>query len=79
MPVIGDMAEVVFNAPPLKENMKRSVFLKSAGYYRIHLPEAAENKIAELNRMTIVPGEIVKYSMDAYVKWQKDLRRGGVR
>jgi len=39
MPSVGDYFIVEFEAPDIDKNLTRTIFLKSTGYYEIHLPK----------------------------------------
>jgi len=71
MPSVGDYFIVEFEAPPLKENLVRTIFLKSTGYYEIHLPKDKPIRSQKLFEIGMLPGKIVEYSNDLYKDWLK--------
>jgi hypothetical protein len=76
MSKIGDGAVVMFDAPPAKEGLSRSLFAKVSGYYS---PNVIGNEVARtdiLNRIVNEPGFIVKYSLVEYFKWNEGLMAG---
>ena len=69
MPLVGDYFIVEFEAPQLDENLVRTIFLKSAGYYEIHLPKDKPIQSQKLFEIGLLPGKIVEYSNDLYKDW----------
>jgi hypothetical protein len=73
MPNIGDRAELIFDAPPLREGMARSVILKASGYYEIHLQAQGEPQVELLERIHTEPGFAVKQALKEYLDWGKEI------
>lgn len=73
MPNIGDRAELVFDAPPLREGMARSAMLKASGYYEIHLQEQGEPRVELLERIHTEPGFAVRQALKEYLDWAKEI------
>jgi hypothetical protein len=69
MPLVGDYFITEFEAPPLDENLVRTIFLKSTGYYEIHLPKDQPIQSQKIYEIGIVPGKIVEYSNNRYKEW----------
>jgi hypothetical protein len=63
---IDDEAVLMFNAPPLKQDLKRSLFAKMTGYYELHIKGTKSVKTDILDRMVNEPGFIVKYLLMEY-------------
>jgi len=72
MPNIGDKAELVFEAPPKKDDMERSVFLKASGYYDIHLEGKGKPQTEIFERIYNEPGFPAQYALQEYLKWRED-------
>ena len=71
MPSVGDYFTVEFEAPSLDENLVRTIFLKSTGYYEIHLPKDKPIQSQKLLEIGLLPGKIVEYSNDLFKDWIK--------
>ena len=69
MPLIGDYFIAEFEAPPLEKNLVRTIFLKSTGYYEIHLPKDQPIQSQKLYEIGFIPGKIVEYSNNRYKDW----------
>lgn len=73
MPELGDWFNVSFNEPAEQEGMKRSLFLKTTGYYELHLPKDKPEQTELIQKMHTTPGAIIEYAMDEYLKWRTHL------
>jgi hypothetical protein len=69
MPETGNYFDIEFQAPAKQENFKRTVFLKSSGYYDIHLPKTDPPNLKMLFEIGTEPGRIVEYSNQKYSEW----------
>lgn len=69
MPLIGDYFIAEFEAPPLEKKLVRTIFLKSTGYYEIHLPKDQPIQSQKLYEIGFIPGKIVEYSNNRYKDW----------
>ena len=69
MPKTGDYFNIEFDAPIKQQGMERTVFLKSTGYYKIHLPESDAPNFQELDKFAVQAGSIVEYSIEKYIEW----------
>ncbi len=69
MPETGNSFQMEFEAPSLPADMVRTVFLKSSGYYKIHIPKDKEADYTKLYEIGMVPGSIVSWSFDKYIEW----------
>lgn len=74
MPTVGDYFNAAFEYQSGKPDKKESYYLKSTGYYEIHLDKTKPLQFATLNRFVTDPGFIVKYSNDVYCNWKKENR-----
>jgi len=70
---LGDWFTVEFDAPTLKEGLKRNIFLKTFGYYEIQVDKKQPEKTELIQYLLKTPGTIVEYSMDEYLKWRQNL------
>ncbi|MFX0198271.1 MAG: hypothetical protein ACFFCW_19300 [Candidatus Hodarchaeota archaeon] len=73
MPNIGDRAERIFDAPPLREGMARSAILKTSGYYEIHFQAQGEPQVELPERIHTEPGFAVKQVLKEYLDWGKEI------
>jgi len=69
MPKVGDYFLAEFDAPLKSDNSDRTVFLKSTGYYEIHLPKEKPIQSQTLYEIGFIPGKIVEYSLEKYEEW----------
>jgi hypothetical protein len=69
MPEVGDWFKISYAAPPPVEGKKRTIFLKSSGYYEIHLDKTAPTQVDVLTANAMMPGEVMKFSVRQYQKW----------
>jgi hypothetical protein len=70
----GERTELVFAAPPTKEGLERTVFVKASGYYRIHIDAKGEPQTDLIARVLGEPGFAARYSFREYQKWEAGLR-----
>ncbi len=70
----GDRTELVFAAPPLKDGLERTVFVKASGYYKIHLEATGEPRLDLAERILTEPGFAARYSFREYLTWEAGLR-----
>jgi hypothetical protein len=70
----GERTELVFAAPPLKEGLERTVFVKASGYYRIHIDAKGEPQTDLIARVLGEPGFAARFSFREYKKWEAALR-----
>lgn len=63
MPTTQDWAELVFAAPPPTEGYQRSVLLKSAGYYEIHVSAEGQPQRELLAKLMNEPGAYGQYTL----------------
>jgi hypothetical protein len=69
----GERTELVFAAPPMKEGLERTVFVKASGYYRIHIDAQGEPQTALIARVLGEPGFAARYSFREYLRWEAGL------
>jgi len=74
MPEVGDYFLLEYDALPIVSDMERTYFLKTTGYYELHLPKDQPMKEELLQRIVSEPGEVVKYAMELYNQWIFALR-----
>jgi len=71
MPEIEDWATVEFNVPEKPDGKERTIFLKSTGWYEIQTDKTQPEKKELVDKLLKTPGEIVKYSLEEYLKWHE--------
>lgn len=70
MPTTGDWFFATYKAPPKKDGMKRTVFMKTKGWYKIHMPPTdKDSDMATIFKLIGNPGEIIKFSNERYRLW----------
>jgi hypothetical protein len=75
MPETGQIATLLFPAPPSKPGYERTVFAKVSGYYDVR-PKADGPVQAEvLNRITFEPGYAAGYALEEFMKWKSEALR----
>ena len=70
----GERTELVFAAPPIKDGLARTVFVKASGYYKVHLNALGEPKTGLVERVLGEPGFAARYSFREYLKWEAGVR-----
>lgn len=73
MPNIDDSAELVFDAPPPVPGANRTVFLKAAGYYEVHLEGKGKPQTDLIDKIQTVPGTTLRLAYEDYRR-QKGVR-----
>ena len=73
MPEIEDYGYIYFDALPQKKGTKRTLYLKTNGYYDIHLKKDKPEQTELIEKIMNTPGLIVKYAMSEYLKKIKQL------
>jgi hypothetical protein len=73
-PNSGERTELVFAAPPIKDGLARTVFVKASGYYKIHLNAMGEPQTGLVERVLGEPGFAARYSFREYLKWEAGVR-----
>ena len=66
-PEIGDEATLTFDVPPLPQNLRRSVFLHSKGYYEILRNPEGTPDMTLLNSFR-KPGRFIEFSKEEFLK-----------
>ncbi len=66
---LDDWVKTDFNAPVQPEGTERTIFLRTAGYYELHLSKDRPEQ-TELLQKLAAPGMIVEYSMERYRQWR---------
>jgi len=70
MPNIGDRAQVRFLAPAGRTGMKRTVFLHSRGYYKLHLKGTGQPDTEMLQQITAVPDAAARFAGVCFAAWR---------
>ncbi len=74
MPKVGDYFLAEFEAQPKVEGLDRTIFLKTTGYYELHLNKEKPMQKQTLYDIVNIPGEVVKYAMKLYDSWSLTVR-----
>ena len=72
MPRIGDCAYLRFPAPPSRSGMKRTVFLHSRGYYRLHLTGSGDPDTATLQQIQSEPDAAALFAAARFAAWRRN-------
>lgn len=68
MPYLSSSAKIEFDVPPVDKNSKRSLYLKTTGYYEIHLKKDKPEQAELIERVYNTPGLIIELSLKEYIK-----------
>ncbi len=71
MPQVGDCFEATFMEAGNITVGKTTYYLKSSGYYEIHLDKSLPLQFITLNKFITEPGFIIKYANEKYREWNK--------
>jgi len=71
MPNVGDYFEATFTGRENTVDSKTTLYLKSSGYYEIHLDKTLPVQVATLSKFIFEPGYIIKFSNKRYSEWKK--------
>jgi len=74
MPTTSHSARLEFDVPPESPGMARTVFLKTSGFYRLHLSKDRPEDVATLQWLGEKPGAVVEFSMKKFTEWYTPLR-----
>jgi len=74
MPTDDYQATLTFGVPPERPGLARTVFAKTSGFYRLHLPKDHPPQTKVMARLDSTPGAIVHYSIEKYREWYTALR-----
>ncbi len=72
MPEAKDWFKAEFAAPEQKHGLRRSIFLKTTGYYEIRLDKTQPERTELIRTLMDTPGKIVDYSNKRYFEWYKE-------
>lgn len=70
MPNIGDTADVTFHAPASTPHTKRTVFLHSRGFYKLHILQNGNPDAKTLEAIENVPGAAARFAAEGFSQWQ---------
>jgi hypothetical protein len=70
MPHTGDRGYIEFHAPAPQPEFKRTVFLHTRGFYRLHLQIGDEPDTATLRRISYVPGAAAEFAAQQFSRWK---------
>jgi hypothetical protein len=73
MPNAGDWFKIEFAVTEAVAGMQRSLFLKSNGFYDIHLNKNRPEQTALLYAIGLIPGKIIEYSLQSYEQWHSQI------
>jgi hypothetical protein len=70
MPNVGDFLEATYNNDKDEISGGITFYLRSTGYYEIHLNKSVPIQFSTLSKFITEPGYIVKYANQRYKEWQ---------
>jgi hypothetical protein len=70
MPNIGDTADLTFHVPPKRAGTDRTIFLRSRGYYKLHIAATGDPDTKTLQEIENVPGAAARYAANQFAQWQ---------
>jgi len=73
MPDSISTANLEFKVPPMNVNLNRSLYLKTTGYYDIHLKKNKPQQTELIEKIFETPGFILEISMNEYIEKIKSL------
>ena len=79
MPNIGDEFTLTFAAPPQAAATMRSLFVKTRGYYDLHVPGGRPEQSALIANLMTTPDAIAKYSLRHYLDVIQESASNGIR
>jgi hypothetical protein len=79
MPERGDWADLSFAVPRQAVNRERSIFLKTTGYYELHIDRSQPPQTALIDSILRNPGSIAEYSTQKYLDGYRQLKQGRYR
>jgi len=71
MPLVGDYFEAKYTEVENSSDVKTTYYLKSTGYYELHLNKSLPFQFMTLSKFITDPGFIIKYSNERYREWEK--------
>ncbi len=76
MPRTGDWFNAEYKAPAKQEGFGRTVFMKTKGWYDIHMPVLTNGPdLVTLFGLVSRPGAVVKFSNERYTKWAEQVSK----
>lgn len=69
MPRVGDLALIEFPAPKRLPCRRRTIFLYSRGYYRLHLEGSGRAQHASLQQLETNPDFVIRMAFDRFDRW----------
>ena len=73
MPEVGNWLKLRFSAIDEEPVGLRSLYLKTTGYYRLHLPEGRTEQTELISQMHREQGAILRYSYNEYREWKMNI------
>jgi hypothetical protein len=70
MPEIGNWAKLGYTVPQQVPGTDRTVYLRTTGYYELHLKKDRPEQTDLMTDIGFHPGRIVSYSLQEYFKWR---------
>ncbi len=70
MPITGQYFTARYPVPPVCQDMDRSVFLQTTGWYELHLEKDQPEQTALIQELMNTPGRIVTYSLERFLTWR---------
>jgi hypothetical protein len=75
MPTTSDHLVIEYPAPVLRSGLTRSIFLKTTGYYTLHLTKTEQPDYSTLQMLKDTPGAVVEYSFKKYFEWYSQMSK----
>jgi hypothetical protein len=79
MPNVGDYFEGVYSEVKNNDDSNITYYLKSSGYYELHLDKSVPIQFNILGKFLTDTGFIIQYSNDKYREWVKTNNQKGDR
>jgi len=68
---VGDYFEATYLGSENNKDQETTYYLKSSGYYELHLDKSSPIQFNTLNKFLTDPGYIIQYSNERYRDWEK--------
>jgi hypothetical protein len=75
MPTTSDHIVIEYPVPALRSGFTRSIFLKTSGFYTLHLTKTERPDYHTLQMLKDSPGAVVQYSFKKYFEWYTQMSK----
>ena len=76
---MGDWVDISFDGSTPSAKGRRSLFLRTDGFYRIHLPKDQLEQSETITELASTPGLIVEFALDEFLKFRDSLNLKSVQ